>query len=203
MLSLAKLIKRDIDPANQRSQQDVEALIDEGHRASRIVGGILNFARQVEPEYRPIQLADWIGTTVALVAQAAREASVSLQASVAEGLSLEGDPNQLQQVLVNLLLNAIQASEAGGEVRIEAEAIGDEQVEIRVIDGGSGIDPRIMDKLFDPFFTTKPVGEGSGLGLSISLGIVEHHGGRLHLQPGPSGGVAAIVRLPVRPRGTR
>jgi two-component system NtrC family sensor kinase len=203
MLSLAKLIKRDIDPANQRTQQDVAALIDEGNRASRIVRGILNFARQVEPEYRPIQVADWIGETLALVAQAAREASVTLKASAPEALCFEGDPNQLQQVLVNLLLNAIQASEAGGEVRIEADALRDDEVEIRVIDGGCGIDPQIMDKLFDPFFTTKPVGEGSGLGLSISLGIVEHHGGRLHLQPGPSGGVAAIVRLPVRPRGTR
>lgn len=203
MLSLAKLIKRDIDPANQRTQQDVAALIDEGNRASRIVRGILNFARQVEPEYRPIQVADWIGETLALVAQAAREASVTLKASAPEALCFEGDPNQLQQVLVNLLLNAIQASEAGGEVRIEADAIRDDEVEIRVIDGGCGIDPQIMDKLFDPFFTTKPVGEGSGLGLSISLGIVEHHGGRLHLQPGPSGGVAAIVRIPARPRGTQ
>jgi two-component system NtrC family sensor kinase len=201
MLSLAKLIKRDIDPANRRTQQDVEALIDEGNRASRIVRGILNFARQVEPEYRPIQVADWIGETVSLVAQAAREASVTLRARAPEGLSFEGDRNQLQQVLVNLLLNAIQASEAGGEVRIEAEAIRDDQVEIRVIDEGCGIDPQIMDKLFDPFFTTKPVGEGSGLGLSISLGIVEHHGGRLHLQPEPSGGVSAIVRLPAHPRG--
>ncbi len=82
---------------------------------------------------------------------------------------------------------------------VEASVDEPDQMVIRISDTGTGIDPGIMEKLFDPFFTTKPVGKGSGLGLSISLGIVQHHGGQLTLENNDRGGATAIVRLPLQP----
>jgi two-component system NtrC family sensor kinase len=107
----------------------------------------------------------------------------------------EGDRGLLQQALVNLLVNAIQASPRGAEVQLGA-ATTESGLEIVVQDQGSGIAEEDLSRVFDPFFTTKSVGEGSGLGLSISLGIVERHGGTLTVQNRSAGGVSARILLP-------
>ena len=103
------------------------------------------------------------------------------------------------QVLVNLLLNAIYASDYDSTVEVKAAHINDEVV-IDVIDSGSGLDPNVADKIFDPFFTTKSEGEGTGLGLSISIGIIERHNGKLTLSNNTNGkGVTARIVLPLQP----
>jgi two-component system NtrC family sensor kinase len=126
-----------------------------------------------------------------------------MRAEVEPGLSFRGDPGQLQQVLINLLLNAVQATHPGGEVRVTLRRR-NAQIELQVEDQGSGIAEENLGKVLDPFFTTKATGEGSGLGLSISLGIVQQHGGQLRLANGPDGGAVARVCLPdtVEPEGT-
>lgn len=205
ILSYAKLIQRNLDPLlpaldagpRRQLQSDLQALRAETLRASEIVRGILNFARQVPPRYRRFAVDEWLNDTLALVEQAARSRRVELDLQNNYHGELEGDRGQLQQALVNLLLNAIQASPAGSTVRIDCRA---EQgaLRIEVNDTGPGIRREELDNIFDPFFTTKAEGEGSGLGLSISLGIIERHQGTLDIDNRPSGGVQARLQIPIR-----
>ena len=204
ILSYARLIERSLREAGNgldaerlgQLREDLAALREETLRASQIVQGILNFARQVPPAYATIAVCPWLEKTLALVRQAARDRHVALELDCQAG-ELEGDPHQLQQALVNLLLNAIQASADGGSVRLSARTAGPRLI-IEVRDTGSGIAADDLDRVFDPFFTTKAEGEGSGLGLSISLGIVERHGGSLRLGNHPEGGAVARLELPLK-----
>lgn len=204
ILSYSKLIARclenadDLDPdLRAQLQRDLKALRDETLRASDIVRGILNFARQVPPAYSRFAVRPWLDDTLKLVQQSARSRHIRLELHAGYDGELEGDRGQLQQALVNLLLNAIQASPADATVHLDVQA-GEEQLIITVSDEGSGIDPAALDNIFDPFFTTKAEGEGSGLGLSISLGIVERHHGTLEIRNDPRGGVTATLRLPLQ-----
>src|SRR5207302_5873006 len=107
-------------------------------------------------------------------------------------------PAKINQVVLNLVSNAIDACPAGGKVTVGTRSAPDE-VEIFVADTGSGIDPGIRQKIFDPFFTTKPQGKGTGLGLSISYGIVQAHGGTIALESTVGKGTRFVVRLPRKP----
>ncbi len=197
ILSLVRLMERQMPEDADRLRRDLEAIRDESLRASRIIRSVLNFARQVPPEVRPFELDPWLEETAGLLLQAARDRQVELArvGERREGCVVEGDRSQLQQALVNLLLNAIQATPAGGRVELSLRC-DEEWVELRVRDFGSGIAPDAEGRLFDPFFTTKGEGEGAGLGLSISLGIVERHRGTLTVHNHPEGGVEAVIRLP-------
>ncbi len=113
---------------------------------------------------------------------------------------LNGDPNLLEQALINLLLNALQASPPSAEVRIVVKKVG-MVVAIEVHDEGEGIDSDDMEHIFDPFFSTRQADGGSGLGLSISLGIVQQHGGELSLRNRPQRGVSATIFLPLAMAG--
>ena len=198
ILSYAKLLKRAL-PDDPDLRRDLDSLQQEALRATEIVRGVLNFARQVPPRYGEFRLGPWLAATAALVEQAARARHVDLRLldRCPPDQTMEGDSGQLQQALVNLLLNAIAASPEGGQVVVGARCDGD-SVLVTVRDEGTGIDEAVRDRLFDPFFTTKPEGEGTGLGLSIALGIVEHHGGSLDLHNNPDQGATASMRLPLR-----
>ena len=197
ILSYIKLIERDLPINSEQLQQDINGLREETLRAGRIVKGVLNFARQVPPEYSYFDMQKWLQDTVSLVAPEARKRQVSLVLQDMPSLELYGDRSQLQQVLVNLLMNAIQVSDTQQQVEIAVQRMGAHLVRIIVSDRGTGIDETNLSKVFDPFFTTKVVGEGSGLGLSISLGIVQFHRGSLALVNNLKGGVDAIVTLPL------
>ena len=200
ILSFTKLIERDIPENNQETRDDIKGLRDEALRAGRIVKGILNFARQVPPEYTEFDLVVWLNDTLHLVQPEAHKRHVNTHLLDAPEIQLEGDRQQLQQVLVNLLMNAIQASKQNQTVTLSAEIIEPNKVNVLVSDEGTGIDEANKDKIFDPFFSTKDVGEGSGLGLSISLGIVQYHDGQLSLHNNDKGGVDAIITLPLSKR---
>ena len=105
-------------------------------------------------------------------------------------------PAKINQVVLNLLANAIDACRRGAGSTVAHRGRPDGGVEIDVADNGRGIDPAIRDRIFDPFFTTKPVGQGTGLGLSISYGIVQAHGGRIEVESAPGRGTRFTVRLP-------
>ncbi|MDZ7803605.1 sensor histidine kinase [Thiohalophilus sp.] len=204
VLSYAKLLQRTLEKTEygdaqtrQRLLDDLNALRDEALRASDIVRGILNFARQVPPQYSHFEVRPWLENTLALVRQAAKSKRVELQLECDYDGELEGDRSQLQQALINLLLNAIQASPADGLVTIRCQSE-EQQLRLTICDQGEGIDVQKLDNIFDPFFSTKPEGEGSGLGLSISLGIIEYHNGSLHIDNNPQAGVTATVMLPLR-----
>ncbi|MFP4131870.1 MAG: sensor histidine kinase [Thiohalospira sp.] len=194
ILSLTKLMGRETDRP-ERLARDIEAVREEALRASETVRGILNFARQVPPDFHPVEVAEWLSESTRLVAERARAAGVGIGMESPPGLWVRGDRHLLQQALANLVDNAVAASPAGGSVEVTATDTGEEVV-VTVTDQGAGIDPDRLDRVFDPFFTTKAVGEGSGLGLSVTLGIVEHHGGRLEIGNSAAGGVTATIRLP-------
>ena len=108
-------------------------------------------------------------------------------------------PAKVNQVVMNLVTNAIDACRENGKVTVKSDRDG-QKVRIEVIDDGSGIPDEIRQRIFDPFFTTKPVGQGTGLGLSISYGIIKDHGGQIEVESEPGKGTRFIVTLPVQSR---
>ena len=113
-----------------------------------------------------------------------------------DDVACDADRGQLQQVLINLLLNAVQASPEGATVEVMAE-VQDGWVLVKVSDRGAGLPVADRERLFEPFFTTKPVGAGTGLGLAVALGLAEQNGGRLTLVDRPGGGAEARLELPL------
>jgi len=197
ILSYVKLLERSIEPKDRRIRSDVQSLKEEAMRASDIIRGILNFARQVPPHYAPFNLTDWVQDTLNLVRQSAKTVGIALAAECPQDLIVEGDRGQLQQALINLLINAIQASPSGSEVKVVVSSNQSDAI-ISVIDRGSGIANEAADYIFDPFYSTKPEGEGSGLGLSVSLGVIERHQGKLSLKNNPDRGVTATMIIPLK-----
>jgi len=197
ILTLSKLLERNSNCVDEKSKQDIISLREETLRASGIVQGILNFARQVPPNFSHFNLAEWITDTLSLVKQQANKNAISLHAPNDLGLFLYGDRSQLQQVLINLLLNAIQASASNSSIEIQVEADAN-NISVLVSDKGIGIDKDELDKVFDPFYSSKQVGDGYGLGLSISMGIMEQHGGTLKIENNSEVGVLATMILPIK-----
>jgi signal transduction histidine kinase len=168
-------------------------------RIQRIVEDLCDFARLNESDVQEIgDLNRNIESVIHLVRGTAAKHQVTLAAELAPLPRLTGSPAKINQVILNLLVNAIQACGRGGTVtvRTRATAAG---VEIHVLDTGCGIPAALHARIFDPFFTTKPVGEGTGLGLSVSLGIVQEHGGRIEVESAPGQGAHFTVFLPLLP----
>ncbi len=207
ILSYAKLAIRNLENNPKMAQQDTQILLsdlqslrEETLRASDIVKGIMNFARQVPPHFTEFNIKDWLQSSIALVQQSASEKFIQLNLEFAPDLAeqqLKGDRSQLQQVLVNLLLNAIYASTKNTAIDIHVE-INDRKIIISIIDNGTGIKSENLDLIFDPFFSTKEQGHGTGLGLSISLGIIQDHQGELKISNRTdNNGVIAKIILPL------
>lgn len=205
ILSYAKLAIRNLEnnslstESKQALLSDLHSLREETLRASDIVKGIMNFARQVPPHITEFDLKTWISNSIVLVQQSANEKSLQLNAqfNIEKNLHINGDRSQLQQVLVNLLLNAIYASKDNTSIAIDVSQ-STRHICISIIDNGTGIQPQDLDLIFDPFFTTKQQGHGTGLGLSISLGIIQHHQGSLEIKNRPHHtGVIAKIKLPL------
>ncbi len=193
--SLTKLVQRRLPEDDELLQQDVRNIREEAERASRIIRGLLSFSRQAPTNPTDFDCDTWIRDSLALVQHAAEVRQLGFASELAADCTVHGDRDLLQQALINLLINAVQASPEGGEIRVRARRV-DRRVELTIRDQGPGISAEVADKLFDPFFTTKAEGEGTGLGLSISLGIVEHHDGELRIANADGGGVQVVLTLP-------
>jgi PAS domain S-box-containing protein len=170
-------------------------------RITRIVGALRGVARTDPGLTEQAQAADLIEMSLEMVRGRVKQSGIALEVDCPPGLVLCCAATQISQVLLNLLVNAVQAVESAGrgvagKVRIAARADGPEVV-IEVSDNGVGIDPRDLPRIFDPFFTRKPVGEGTGLGLSISHGIVTGHGGHIEVDSRPGEGTTFRVYLPL------
>jgi signal transduction histidine kinase len=136
-------------------------------------------------------------STLKLVSNELSLGKVRMRVAVAPGLPpVSGNPRGLQQVFLNLMLNAIQAMPDGGVMTVEARQEAD-AIRIAVGDTGGGIPEEQLDKIFEPFFTTKEAGEGTGLGLSVSYSIVRQHGGRIDVRSPPGEGATFVVVLPI------
>ena len=180
----------------------------EVNRAASIIRRLLDFARQREPAFAPVDLGKLIADSASFVERQAALANKRIVVAPLPGpLELGADAQMLQQLLLNLLTNALDAVEGGGEVRIAVNTMmrrhgsrgQQELVRVSVADNGCGIPPENLSKVFDPFFTTKEIGKGTGLGLPICQSIVEQHGGTIELKSeGRGRGTIVTVRLPVQ-----
>ncbi|MGB0712162.1 MAG: sensor histidine kinase [Gammaproteobacteria bacterium] len=196
IVALVRLMERNpVASGDQEMSSDLKSLREEADRATRIIAGVLNFARQMPPDKVGFAALPWVEEGARLLSNEAHRCRVTLETEVEADMVLFGDRGQLQQVLINLGLNAIQASPEGASVRMQALYAHDGS-EIRVLDRGAGLADVDRTRLFDPFYTTKAEGSGSGLGLSISIGIVDQHDGRLELRDRPEGGTCACIWLP-------
>lgn len=182
-------------PAEQRRMLD--QAYTQVERASTTVRNLLDFTRKDRSAFTRVTVKSVVDTALRLVGNEAMIAGVECDTRVDPDVAVRGNPHDLQQVLVNLLLNAIQAMPEGGTIRVEAEVEADEErVRIVVADTGEGIEPEHVDEIFDPFFTTKEPGRGTGLGLSVSHSIIEQHGGRITVASAPGEGTTFTIRLP-------
>jgi two-component system NtrC family sensor kinase len=165
-------------------------------RIGNIVEGLRNFARLDESDFHEVDLNEGIVSTIALMRQRAQDCGVSIETELAPLPPIACWPAKVNQVVMNLLANALDASASGSSVLVRTAAEDATGVRIDVIDHGAGIDPAIRDRIFDPFFTTKPIGQGTGLGLSIAYGIAKEHGGRIEVESDVGTGSRFSVHLP-------
>ncbi len=168
-------------------------------RMEGIVKDLRDFARLDTSDLDEVDLNPSLRSTLNIITARAEKQNVDVVADLAPLPPITCYPGKINQVVLNLLTNALDACPDGGKVTLRTRP-SDDGVEIHVIDNGHGIDPAIRDKIFDPFFTTKPIGQGTGLGLSISYGIVQEHGGSISTDSVPGQGTHFTVRLPSIPR---
>jgi len=173
----------------------------EGLRCKKIIQGLLDFSRRSTPTLQPLDLNESVEAACKLIEHQITIDNVRLIKGFAPNLpGIEGDTNQLQQVFVNLIINAYQAMPKGGDLRITTRTVGN-QVQAIFADAGVGIRPEDLKHIFDPFFTTKEVGKGTGLGLSVSYGIIKSHGGGIEVDSQVGVGTRFVVSLPVNREG--
>ncbi len=174
---------------------------DETERVGRIVSDLLSFSRQSTPRREPVLLNDLVERTVSLVRHKSTLARVEIDTELGVDMpAVPCDRHQIQQVLLNLVLNAVESIHEEGRVTVRTgvEHATDHAV-LQVEDTGSGIDPEHIPHVFDPFFSTKLEEKGAGLGLAVAYGIVEAHGGRLNVHSQLGWGTTFNVRLPLHP----
>jgi len=167
-------------------------------RIRETVRGLLDYARQRPPAPTDVDVHEVMDACLRLVQPALHKKRVMTDNRVVSGsVHVHADRAQLMQVLVNLLLNAVEASSTNQIITLDARSdSGVDGVKLTVRDEGCGIPDDIKDRICDPFFTTKPEGQGTGLGLSVSLGIIRNHGGELMFESEEGAGTTAVVRLP-------
>ncbi len=196
ILTTAMLIQEDIDQ-DDPMYTELETISNEALRCRKIVSSLLDFARQKKPKKENNEINQIVKDTIVLINKQAAFRDITLEQELAGDLPVVlADKGQIQQALINLVLNAIEATGSGGKVSFTTRYIPkDKRIEIAISDSGSGIPVDIIDKVVDPFFTTKE--DGNGLGLAITHGIIEQHGGSLDVTSEVGQGSCFTIRLPV------
>ena len=172
-------------------------MVRETIRCREIVKRLLDFARQTKPQKRLVNLNTLVDTIVLLVRNQASFRNITIEKQLDPSMpDLLVDPDQIQQVFVNIILNAAEAMTGGGRLIVRSSVAHDgKTVSVAITDTGPGIPESVREKIFDPFFTTKE--HGTGLGLSISYGIVEQHGGSVGVESVPGHGATFTIALPL------
>ncbi|HZD05101.1 MAG TPA: ATP-binding protein [Longimicrobiales bacterium] len=200
LMLTAAALEESWDEMDDAEKQELAAdLVGESERARDIVRNLLDFARETEVELAPLEVEQIVGDTLQLASNQVRLAKVRVRGEVEENLPpVHGDRHQLTQVFLNLVLNALDAMPGGGTLTITVEKSGDGNfVDIGFTDTGVGIAEQHLPHIFDPFFSTKKHARGTGLGLSVSLGIIKQHGGDMRVRSEEGRGATFTVALPV------
>lgn len=177
-------------------QECLEIIQKESQRLNGLLTEFLDFARPRPPKFQLIRIESLVDGVIQLASHAATGGQVRFRKEIAASLpEVEGDPELLKQVLLNLIMNAIQAMPEGGQITVSI-AVEKERLLIRISDQGRGISADVRDRIFDPFFTTKE--HGTGLGLAVAHQIVEQHGGVLRAESNGEGGAVFTTQLPLK-----
>jgi signal transduction histidine kinase len=176
------------DPSNPEQTARYLGLINEGlQHIESVVQKLLGYARHQPTSFGAVNLNEPLNRVLELLGFQIREKEIRTEVALDPNLpSIRADANLIQEMLMNLVLNSIDAVEVGGRIRVRTGVDSDDRLYVLVTDDGSGIAPEHLQQIFEPFFTTKDTGQGTGLGLSVTLGIVELHQGeiRVHSTPG-------------------
>ncbi len=194
--SYAQMLTKQVVGDEQKSRM-LEKISRQTFRASEIVNSLLNFSRTWTSDLADVQLNAVIDETLALLEHQLRKAGVEVRMDLDPALEpIKGNQGKLQQVFLNLFLNARDAMEPSGLLQVVTRC-GDKGVEVDVVDSGHGIAPEHMGRIYDPFFTTKGVKKGTGLGLSVTYGIIQEHGGAIEAISRPGEGTCFHLEFPV------
>jgi len=200
---LQRMLKDDGIPPNriEEFRKYLGQVTNETSRVGRIVSDLLAFSRRSKPQRSPADLSRIVRTTLSLVQHKMKLSNVAVDTRLADDLpAVPCDSSQIQQVVLNLLLNAAEATQSKTERKVAVSTTRvAEGVALTVSDNGEGIPAENLAKIFDPFFTTKPEGKGVGLGLAVSYGIIQAHGGEIEVKSTVGQGTAFTVTLPLEP----
>lgn len=171
----------------------------EADRLNRVVSDLLELVRPAHLKWQPVDLNEVIAHSLQLVSQDARDREITLRFTPQPALRcIQADPDRLNQVLLNLYLNAIQAIGHGGTITVTAGECSDGRMKVSVADSGKGMTAEQLQAIFTPYFTTKA--DGTGLGLAVVQNIIEQHGGTIHADSRPDEGATFTLYLPVNER---
>lgn len=181
----------------EKAQWRLRTIRDQIDRISTIIQSLLNIARPRQAVRVPVALTDVADTAIAFLSEKIRVREVSVEREFQPAPAcVRGDPDKLQQLFLNLFLNAIDAMPEGGTLRVSIGPCASGEIEVRVADTGIGISGSDLPQIFTPFFSTKPAGRGSGLGLVVAAGIVADHGGHIDVQSEPGCGTEFVIGFP-------
>ena len=197
-LSADMLFEEYHDTTEEEAKDILRDILAQTDRAGKIVRNLLDFSRDKEPAVQKLRLCHVIASTKQLIENELRLKNVYMETWKENTFPylMFGDFQKLQQVFLNLFINAIHAMPEGGLIHVDAHAIPGNFVRVDISDTGTGIPPEKIEKIFDPFFTTKEVGKGTGLGLSIVYGIIKKHGGYIEVESQMQIGTTFSVFLP-------
>ncbi len=196
----ASMFKEDFDTLSDSEKNEmIDDLIHETERSQRIVKDLLDFAREGETKIKPLIIEEIVNDSIRLVANQVKLAKVRLETDFDENLpTVHGDEQMLKQVFINLILNAVDALPAKGNIAVAIHKNSQPgYLTVEVSDNGPGIPEHIQSRIFEPFFTTKSKGKGVGLGLSVSKGIIRKLGGYIIFNSHPERGTAFSVAMPI------
>jgi two-component system NtrC family sensor kinase len=203
VLTFTRILQRS-QSIGDKDRDHLQKIAESTVRVRDIVKGLLDFSRQTELDREPTDVNRLVRSVISAMENQALIKGVTLEFNPGEDLPMiTVDRNQFQSVVINLIINALDATEQGGTISastgisVSASDTGQKAVEISIADTGCGIAPENLDKLFEPFFTTKEVGKGTGLGLAVTYGIVQRHGGTIRVQSELGHGSTFTVWIPV------
>jgi len=195
----AEMLKEDYEQLSDEQRLEMtQDLIDQAERSQKIVRNLLDFARETEIRAEHLNVRELLDDTLKLASNQIKLAKVKVRVEAPSSLPpIYGDRQQLRQVILNLVLNAIDAMPKGGALLLSAASSSErDHLEIKVEDTGTGIPAHVLPKIFDPFFTTKTNTAGTGLGLSVSLGIIRSHGGDIRVNTDAGKGTCFTLLMP-------